>query len=149
MSKWSSAYRDSRWQKLRLQIMERDEWKCRGCSKGVGDGVTLNVHHSYYDAGSAPWEYPQETLVTFCEKCHTERHEIQKLILTAMSKTSILGVYGLLLMLNRLPCTLESISCYEDVIMEATNHDSNLDMEITDIVTDMLDLRINDNGGVK
>lgn len=77
MSKWSSAFRDSRWQKLRLEIMERDEWTCKSCG-ATGDGVTLNVHHAYYESGKAPWEYPTDTLVTWCEDCHGKIHEAQK-----------------------------------------------------------------------
>ena len=77
MSKWSAAFRDSRWQKLRLEIMERDKWTCKSCG-ACGEGVTLNVHHAYYESGRAPWEYPKQTLVTYCENCHKERHELQK-----------------------------------------------------------------------
>ena len=77
MSKWSSAFRDSRWQKLRLEIMERDGWTCKSCGAN-GKGVTLNVHHAYYESGRAPWEYPTDTLVTWCEDCHGKIHEAQK-----------------------------------------------------------------------
>ena len=83
MSKWSSAFRDSRWQKLRLEVMERDGWKCRRCGKK--EGVTLNVHHAYYEAGKAPWEYPKQTLVTFCEECHAFRHKQQTDLLVKLS----------------------------------------------------------------
>jgi len=71
-------YRDSRWQKKRLEIMERDEWKCRSCGKGKDDEILLNVHHSYYEKGKSPWEYGNHTLVTWCEKCHTRRHNMLK-----------------------------------------------------------------------
>ena len=77
MSKWSSAFRDSRWQKLRLEIMERDGWTCKSCG-ATGDGVTLNVRHAYYESGKAPWEYPADSLVTWCEDCHGKIHEAQK-----------------------------------------------------------------------
>lgn len=93
MSKWSSAFRDSRWQKLRLEIMERDDWTCRSCGKK--DGVTLNVHHAYYEAGKAPWEYPKQTLVTYCEECHKERHELQQMLLENVAKTGISVLKGL------------------------------------------------------
>ena len=74
MSKWSSAFRDSRWQRKRLEIMERDKWTCQSCGAS-GDGVTLNVHHAYYVSGKAPWEYDDESLTTWCETCHNYRHE--------------------------------------------------------------------------
>jgi hypothetical protein len=57
--------------------MERDGWTCKSCGAS-GKGVTLNVHHAYYESGRAPWEYPTETLVTWCEDCHGKIHEAQK-----------------------------------------------------------------------
>ena len=77
MSKWATQFRDSRWQQKRLEIMERDKWTCKSCGAS-GEGVTLNVHHAYYESGKAPWEYPNQTLVTWCETCHTERHCMMK-----------------------------------------------------------------------
>ena len=71
MSSYNSKLRDARWQRKRLEIMQRDEWMCRSCYAG-GDGVTLNVHHTYYEQGKAPWEYPDESLITYCEQCHED-----------------------------------------------------------------------------
>ena len=80
MSKWSSAFRDSRWQRKRLEIMERDGWACQSCGAS-GEGVTLNVHHAYYEAGRAPWEYDPDVLNTLCEVCHTRIHHLQKVLM--------------------------------------------------------------------
>jgi hypothetical protein len=88
MSKWSSAFRDSRWQKLRLEIMERDGWTCKSCG-ATGDGVTLNVHHAYYESGRAPWEYPTDTLVTWCEDCHGKIHEAQKAMAISIARNDV------------------------------------------------------------
>lgn len=61
--------RDPRWQKKRLEIMERDKFKCCQC----GDmSSTLNVHHGYYERGLDPWEYDDDTLWTLCERCHED-----------------------------------------------------------------------------
>ncbi len=84
MSKWSSAFRDSRWQRKRLEVMERDGWRCTSCGKSAG--VILNVHHIHYEAGLAPWEYSLSSLVTWCETCHETRHELQKNALLAISQ---------------------------------------------------------------
>lgn len=78
MSTRSSQYRDSRWQRKRLEIMERDNWTCQSC--GRSGGVTLNVHHAYYEKGCKPWEYPNESLVTWCEECHEMYNRIIKRI---------------------------------------------------------------------
>jgi len=80
MSKWSSAYRDSRWQKLRLEVLSRDNWTCRRCGKGTDSGVSLNVHHAFYESGRAPWEYEPDTLFTLCQDCHGKIHEELKRI---------------------------------------------------------------------
>lgn len=59
--------RDPRWQKKRLEIMERDGFTCRDCGSATN---TLNVHHAYYEKGFDPWEYPDGSLKTLCELCH-------------------------------------------------------------------------------
>lgn len=60
-----SDYNDPRWQKLRLQVMDRDEWKCVAC----GDSrATLHVHHKRY-CGNI-WDSPPEDLQTLCSGCH-------------------------------------------------------------------------------
>ena len=70
MSKRSSLHRDPRWQRKRLEIMQRDGFKCVAC----GDSnSTLNVHHGVYDSESfppAPWKTPDRYLQTLCEPCH-------------------------------------------------------------------------------
>jgi hypothetical protein len=74
--------RDSRWQRKRLEIMERDEFTCTKC--GAADGATLNVHHTYYIKGHKPWDYDNDMLFTFCEECHKEMHEQKDKILLGM-----------------------------------------------------------------
>lgn len=70
---YSDLLKDPRWQKRRLEIMERDEWTCQAC----GDTkATLTVHHKSYrmvDGKFADiWDYPGEDLITLCEDCHAE-----------------------------------------------------------------------------
>jgi hypothetical protein len=99
MSKWAAKYKDSRWQKKRLEVMERDGWTCQSCG-ATGPGTTLNVHHVYYESGKAPWEYPTETLRTWCEDCHKCRQEKQRDVLLGVSYADIhvfLGLYQIIL----------------------------------------------------
>jgi hypothetical protein len=58
---------DPRWQKKRLEIMQRDEFKCSRCNR---DDVTLSVHHRIYRKKCEPWEYGDEDLTTLCKPCH-------------------------------------------------------------------------------
>src|SRR5262245_15459330 len=72
MAKYSEKLRDPRWQRKRLEIMQRDNFACGYCSNG---NVTLNVHHRWYVRGADPWDYPGEALVTLCEDCHKFEHD--------------------------------------------------------------------------
>ena len=63
--------KDGRWQRRRLEIMQRDDFKCRDC----GTTDDLNVHHIRYLAGRKPWEYDDGDLITLCGKCHKKWHE--------------------------------------------------------------------------
>ena len=59
-----------KWQRKRLEIMERDGWKCVRC----GDGESpLHVHHMAYKGD--PWECPSEQLITLCDRCHEKGHK--------------------------------------------------------------------------
>lgn len=72
MSSYTEKLKDPRWQKKRLEILERDEWKCQFCDDSES---TLHVHHRRYIRGSDPWDYPPELLVTLCEDCHEMERE--------------------------------------------------------------------------
>jgi len=73
---YTEKLRDPRWQKRRLEIMQRDFFQCAKCQ--VAD-KTLHVHHRYYVKGREPWEYPAFALVTLCESCHDENHETSEI----------------------------------------------------------------------
>jgi len=62
-------YSDPRWQKKRLEVLERDNWECSYCGDTKN---TLHVHHAYYKKGLKPWEYSIESLCCLCEECHQE-----------------------------------------------------------------------------
>jgi len=62
--------KDPRWQKKRLEIMERADFSCE-CCPNIGN-TTLHIHHGYYEKNVEPWEYPNETLWCLCEGCHIE-----------------------------------------------------------------------------
>jgi hypothetical protein len=63
--------RDPRWQRKRLEIMERDNFTCMSCGNKE---KTLNVHHKTYRKNADPWDYPDENFVTYCKYCHEEMH---------------------------------------------------------------------------
>jgi hypothetical protein len=69
---YSQKLRDPRWQRKRLQILERDGWRCQACDS---ETKTLQVHHLVYSRCD-PWEYPDECYQTLCEECHGTRQEL-------------------------------------------------------------------------
>lgn len=73
MGTWVEKCKDPRWQKKRLQILERDEWKCCSCDN---ESRTLHVHHIMYSNDyQNPWDYPDRFLVTLCDECHDSTHQ--------------------------------------------------------------------------
>lgn len=59
--------KDPRWQKKRLEVMQRDCFACRQCGDKTS---TLNVHHMLYRKNAEPWDYDPDLLITLCEACH-------------------------------------------------------------------------------
>ena len=68
------AYHCKRWQRLRLAIKNRDNWRCRLC-KVVGG--RLEVHHIVSPLhGGEMWD--PDNLRTLCRVCHFETHRKQR-----------------------------------------------------------------------
>lgn len=77
MPTYTELLLDPRWQKKRLQILSRDDWKCVSCSNAE---LTLHVHHLRYVKGRMPWEYDCEDLATLCYECHENWHEDKQML---------------------------------------------------------------------
>src|SRR5215471_9953617 len=73
--KYSEKLKDPRWQRKRLEILERDGWTCCKCGSNT---ETLHVHHVRYLPGREPWDYPPEFLMTLCEGCHQDEYDMRK-----------------------------------------------------------------------
>ncbi len=76
MDEYSKLLLDPRWQKKRLEVLERDGFTC-SCGNGLEDKVPLHVHHKKYIYGRFPWDYPMDNFETLCEKCHKSEHKIE------------------------------------------------------------------------
>lgn len=68
---YSDKLKDPRWQKRRLEILERDGWMCQSCQDNES---MLVVHHRFYEKGE-PWEAKDCVLITLCQQCHEQEHE--------------------------------------------------------------------------
>ena len=56
------------YQRLRLQVLERDGWRCQIC----GSMTNLEVHHAQFR--SRQGDYTERNLITLCLQCHKLRH---------------------------------------------------------------------------
>jgi hypothetical protein len=64
---YSDLLRDPRWQKKRLEVLERENFACEQCEDA---STELHVHHTYYAKGRKPWEYDAADLRCLCKPCH-------------------------------------------------------------------------------
>lgn len=69
MSNYSELLKDPRWQRKRLEVLNRDNWTCQMCGSTE---KTLHVHHQYYIKDFDPWDYCSTLLVTLCHECHKD-----------------------------------------------------------------------------
>lgn len=79
---YAEKLKDPRWQRKRLEIMQRDEFRCRDC---MNSKETLTVHHCHYARGG-PWDTPAELLLTLCQPCHELRQELEDDCRLALAK---------------------------------------------------------------
>lgn len=71
---YSEKLKSPKWQKKRLEILNRDNFKCCLC----GDTETeLHVHHLKY-SGPNPENAPNENLETLCKHCHWAKTFLDK-----------------------------------------------------------------------
>lgn len=78
---FKEQYKHPKWQKKRLEILERDEYICQSCGDHES---TLHVHHRFYEKNTEIWDYDNSCLITLCDNCHTKWHKVNnefKLIL--------------------------------------------------------------------
>ncbi len=68
---YKEKLKDPRWQKKRLEVFQRDDFRCQLC---WDNRSTLHVHHKYYKRGQSPWDYKMKAFLTLCEKCHLKLH---------------------------------------------------------------------------
>lgn len=94
---YSEKLKDPRWQKKRLEIMERDSWTCQLC---YAEDRPLHVHHKKYEYGKNPWDIDSAYLLTLCDNCHAIEtkdytQNINELIDILRQTLSSKGLYAL------------------------------------------------------
>jgi hypothetical protein len=74
------------WQRKRLVLLEQAGWRCTYCD---ADDRSLHIHHTYYEKGLAPWEYPDESLEVLCEPCHWRAEDLRMLMQRQLGKMGV------------------------------------------------------------
>jgi hypothetical protein len=87
---YSEMLKHPKWQKKRLEVLERANFECELC--GDGDS-TLNVHHGYYRKGNKPWEYRDESFHCLCEDCHSGVTETVAYMKELIGLSPVQGLY--------------------------------------------------------
>ena len=59
---YKDILKDRRWQKRRLEILNRDDFRCRICPDESTDNI--HVHHKSYINNKEPWDYADNYLIT-------------------------------------------------------------------------------------
>jgi 5-methylcytosine-specific restriction endonuclease McrA len=77
---YSEKLRSPKWQRKRLEILQRDGFKCIFCGS---DDRNLQVHHIVYWKRE-PWDYPDYLYQTLCDECHDERQRLTDKIVHAL-----------------------------------------------------------------
>ena len=86
---YKEQIKSPKWQKKRLEILNRDDFTCQIC--GAKDH-TLHVHHLSYVQGKEIWDYPSENLITLCEFCHDTEHELKSTFYNIVCILNSMGV---------------------------------------------------------
>ena len=89
---YQSQLRQEEWKLRASEIKERDNYQCQAynCSTPKSQ---LQVHHLDYFNHKAPWEYPNDMLITLCEKCHRKeitRYKFEEGLFTALKMKGFL-----------------------------------------------------------
>ena len=131
MATYAEKLKDPRWQKKRLEIFERDRFRCVVCFSAH---KTLHVHHGYYRGGADPWDYEDETLSTLCEDCHQMAGELLESIHRQIAAMAIPAQRSLDKLLRAAPrdgrrpaCPATLAADLSDIAAQRTNVASEFD----------------------
>lgn len=89
MTTYAQKLKDPRWQKKRLEVLDRAGWACQGCADSTS---TLHVHHKQYIKGREPWEYDADQLAALCETCHSQHHAELDVLIDVVARLPIDGM---------------------------------------------------------
>ncbi len=89
---YAEKLKDPRWQKCRLEVLDRNNWTCQYCNDTK---ATLHVHHLCYNSVTRdPWDVDTYALLCICEVCHKVEHlkdltELESAIISQIQITAM------------------------------------------------------------
>ena len=86
---FKDQYKHPKWQKRRLDALEKSEFTCTCCGS---DETQLHVHHRQYFKGRMIWEYADDELEVLCETCHQDAHQVTDALKTLLSTLPVDGM---------------------------------------------------------
>ena len=71
-----AAYRQPQWKEFSRRVIEANQCRCSQCHRHESEGITLQVHHTYYkpELFKYPWDYPLKAFEVLCKGCHAKEH---------------------------------------------------------------------------
>lgn len=117
---YSDKLKNPKWQKKRLEILNRDNFRCVACGD---EETTLNIHHLKYS--KEPWTVDSKSLITVCENCHKEIETFKLKI----KDISMLKIIRYKYKTDRTIICL--ISCDDKLILSITRYDKNIGFNIS------------------
>jgi 5-methylcytosine-specific restriction endonuclease McrA len=91
---YAEKLKDPRWQKKRLEVMQRAGFKCESCNC---ENETLHIHHLIYSRTGNPWAVENRWLECLCSTCHaarTEANEINRAVFEMNPTRDVIGING-------------------------------------------------------
>lgn len=88
-SRYTKLLTSPHWQRKRLEILQRDDFRCRFCGDKESE---LHTHHLIYLGKKDPWNYEDEHLIALCHKCHTDEENLKsedRFLINMMSMAGI------------------------------------------------------------
>lgn len=117
---YSEKLNDARWQKKRLEILERAGWRCESVNcESLEKHIGLHIHHKVYLRGRNPWEYEDWQLCALCAACHEVEQELMERAHLAIARFE--GLAGLAQRMWRME-TSEELASFDESLRRICYH---------------------------
>ena len=75
-TEYRKLLQNPKWQKKRLEILQRDNFSCVVCGNGIDTDTQVHVNNLSYRKVCMPLECDINDMIVLCQKCHQRIHNI-------------------------------------------------------------------------